>query len=186
MMYILRASTATLFTLAVATATLPGCTNQPYTSPEQQAQNACQALGPKALSGAVIGGLAGSAAGAGIGAAAGGGRGAAIGAGIGLIGGLVGGLVTGKHLDARDCAEAQQALAEIRTMPTGQPVSWQSPSGSRGVFTPVSDEYAGPNNTFCRTLNQQATLQGHAPTTSTVVTCRTPDGNYETVKPAQT
>jgi uncharacterized membrane protein len=72
------------FLMGLATISLTaGCTTQPYTSPQQQAQNACQAFGPKALSGALIGGLSGAAGGAGLGAIAGGGRGAAIGAGVG-------------------------------------------------------------------------------------------------------
>jgi surface antigen len=180
-----RLPVAALFGFSVAVATLTaGCTNQAYTSPEQQAQNACQAFGPKTLSGALIGGLGGAAGGAGIGAAAGGGRGAAIGAGVGALAGLIGGLAVGHHLDARDCSEAQQALAQIRNMPVGHAVAWKSPTGSYGSYTPVSAEYAGPDNSFCRTVNQQSTLHGQESTSSTVVTCRTPDGNYQTVHSA--
>lgn len=168
------------------TALASGCTNRAYNSPEEQAQNACQALGPKALSGTLIGGLGGAAGGAGIGALAGGGRGAAIGAGIGALAGIIGGLAVGHHLDARDCYEAQQALAQIRNVPTGRAVVWHSPTGSYGSYTPISAEYAGPNDTFCRKLNQQVKLNGHQPSISTVVTCRTPEGNYETVRPATT
>ena len=159
-----------------------GCTNQPYTSPEQQAQNACQAFGPKATSGALIGTLGGAAGGAGIGAAAGGGRGAAIGAGVGALAGLIGGIAVGHNLDSRDCAEAQQALAQVRLAPIGQAIAWRSPSGSYGSYTPVGGEYATPDNRFCRNLNEQTTLAGRQPTTSAVVTCRTPDGDYRTVQ----
>ena len=173
--------------IALATATMiSGCTTQPYSSPEQQAQNACQVFGPKALSGALIGGLAGAAGGAGIGALAGRGRGAAIGSLVGGLVGVVGGLAAGKNLDARDCAQAQIALAQVRNAQVGQMVSWNSPSGSYGSYTPVSTEYAGPNNQFCRNLNENTTIAGHQPTTSTVITCRTADGDYKTVQPAQT
>lgn len=159
-----------------------GCTNQPYTSAEQQAQNACQALGPKAMSGALIGTLGGAAGGAGLGAAAGGGRGAAIGAGIGALAGLIGGLAVGHNMDARDCAEAQRALAQVRLAPIGQPVAWRSASGSYGSYTPVSTEYPASDNRFCRRLNEQTTLAGRQPTSSMVVTCRQPNGDYTTVQ----
>jgi surface antigen len=89
-------------------------------------------------------------------------------------------------MDQRDCAQAQLALARIRDLPVGQPVTWQSPTGSYGAYTPVSAEFRGPNNTFCRNVNQEATLAGHEPTQSIVMTCRTPSGNYETVQPATT
>ena len=74
-----QASTAAAVFIGMSFATLTsGCTDQPYSSPQQQAQNACRAFGPKTLSGMAIGGLAGGVGGAGIGAAAGGGRGALI------------------------------------------------------------------------------------------------------------
>jgi surface antigen len=179
-----RLSAAGLFLVGMATTTLTaGCANQPYTSPEQQAQNACQAFGPKTLSGAAIGALGGAAGGAGLGAAAGGGRGAAIGAGIGALVGLVGGLAVGHSLDQRDCAEAQQALAQMRHAPVGQAAYWTDPqTGSRGSYTAVSDEYPVANNGFCRRVRQDTTLHGSAPTTQVVVTCRTADGNYTTVQ----
>jgi hypothetical protein len=112
MMRTIRLPAAALFAVGIATA-IPtaGCTNQRYTSPEQQAQNACQAFGPKAVSGALIGTAGGAAAGAGIGGALGGKSGALIGAGVGGLVGLIGGSSVGHNLDARDCAEAQQALA---------------------------------------------------------------------------
>ena len=40
------------------TALTAGCTDRPYASPQEAAQNACRALGPKALSGLWSGGSA--------------------------------------------------------------------------------------------------------------------------------
>lgn len=180
---------ASAFVLAGAVATtLPtaGCTNRPYASPEEQAQNACHAFGPKALSGALLGGVGGAAAGAGIGALAGGGRGAAIGAGVGALAGLFGGLAIGSNMDARDCAQAQQALAQVQYARLGQPVTWSSPSGSHGSYTPLSAEYQTSGGQICRKVNQDVTLAGHAATSGNVITCRTPDGNYTTVQPDET
>ena len=182
---IARLPAAALLACSAATLTLvPGCADHPYSSPEQQAQNACQAFGPKALSGALIGGLGGAGAGAGIGALAGGGKGAAIGAGAGLLAGLIGGMMVGHNLDQRDCAQAQQALARIRYAAPGQAVVWSSATGSRGTYTAVGTEYAGQNGQVCRLVRQDASLVGHQPTTGEVVTCRTPDGDYQTVTPA--
>jgi surface antigen len=187
MLRTVRPPVATLFFVGILTSTMtPGCTSRSYSSPEEQAQNACQALGPKALSGALIGGLGGAAGGAGIGAAAGGGRGAAIGAGIGALAGILGGLAVGHSLDQRDCSEAQQALAQIRNTPTGQAVAWSSPSGSRGSYTPISDEYQDPKGQLCRRVRQDVTIAGRQPTGAVVVTCRTPDGDYKTVTPSTT
>jgi surface antigen len=175
---------AGVVSLAMATTLLTtGCTNQPYTSPAQQAQNACQAFGPKTLSGAAIGVLTGAAGGAGIGAIAGGGRGAAIGAGAGALIGLLGGLAVGHSFDQRDCAEAQQALAQMRYAPIGQAAYWTDPqTGSHGSYTPVSNEYPASDNGFCRRVRQDTTLHGRQPTTQVLVTCRTADGNYTTVQ----
>lgn len=167
----------------VTTALTPGCTNQPYTSPEQQAQNACQAFGPRTLSGAAIGVLGGAAGGAGIGALAGGGRAAAIGAGVGALAGLIGGLAVGNSLDKRDCAEAQQALAQMRYAPVGQPAFWRDPqTGSYGSYTPVSAEYQVPDGQFCRRVRQDTTIAGHAPSAQVLVTCRSANGDYTTVQ----
>lgn len=177
-----RAALLTLGALSMPLVT-GGCTNRPYGSAEEQAQNACQALGPKAMSGALIGTLGGAAGGAGIGAAAGGGRGAAIGAGVGALAGLIGGLVVGRNMDARDCAQAQVALAQLRYAPIGQAVSWTSASGSYGSYTPVSAEYAAVDNRLCRRVNLQTTLNGREPVSSAGVTCRQPDGDYTTVQP---
>lgn len=174
-------STAMLLAALSTTAiTTSGCTSRPYSSPQEAAQNACQALGPKALSGALIGGLGGGALGAGVGAAAGGGRGAAIGAGVGLLTGLVGGLIVGSQADKRDCAAAQQALAQLATQPTGVPASWRSPSGSYGAITPVSAEYSeGPK--VCRQVRESTNIVGHQPTQSSGITCRDPNGDYSEV-----
>jgi surface antigen len=179
-----RLPVAGFVSLAMVTTLLAaGCTNQPYTSPAQQAQNACQAFGPKTLSGAAIGALGGAAGGAGIGAMAGGGRGAAIGAGIGAVAGLLGGLAVGHSLDQRDCAEAQQALAQMRYAPIGGASYWTNPqTGSHGSYTPVNDEYPAANNGFCRRVRQDTTLNGSQPTSQVLVTCRTADGNYTTVQ----
>jgi surface antigen len=154
-----------------------GCTTQPYTSPQQQAQNACQAFGPKALSGALIGGLSGAAGGAGLGAIAGGGRGAAIGAGVGLLAGMFTGAAVGNQLDQRDCAQAQMALAELQAAPVGQPVAWHSPSGSYGTYTATGQQYAS-NDTFCRPTNQSLTLKGRQTTQQSGEVCRLPNGDY--------
>jgi surface antigen len=160
-----------------------GCTNQPYTSPQQQAQNACQVFGPKTLSGAAIGTLGGAAGGAAQGSIAGGGRGAAIGAGVGALIGLVGGLAVGHSFDQRDCAEAQQALAQMRYAHVGQVAYWTNPqTGSNGSYTALSNEYSAADDHFCRRVRQDTTLEGHAPTTQVVVTCRTPEGDYTTVQ----
>ncbi len=164
-------------------AVTPGCTDRPYSSPQEAAQNACRALGPKALSGLAIGAFGGGALGAGLGAAAGGGRGAAIGAGIGLLGGLVTGLVVGSHADQRDCAAAQAALAQLTIQPVNVPALWRSPSGSYGSYTPLSAEYAqGPQ--FCRQVRQSTNIVGHQPTEGTGIACRQPNGDYQTMTEA--
>lgn len=183
---VIRARPTVLLAVALSTAAMiGGCTNHPYSSPQEQAQNACQALGPKTLSGAAIGVLGGAAGGAAIGAAAGGGRDAAIGAGVGALVGLIGGLAVGHNLDVRDCEQAQQALAQMRYAPTGQSVAWEDPqTGSKGSYTPVSDESQQTNGQFCRQVRQDTTLQGHQATTQMVLTCRTPDGDYKTVQAA--
>jgi len=179
-----RLSVAGLFFAGMVSTTLTaGCTNQPYTSPEQQAQNACQAFGPKTLSGAAIGALGGAAGGAGLGAIAGGGRGAAIGAGVGALAGLIGGLAVGHSLDQRDCIEAQRALAQMRYAPMGQAAYWTDPqTGNHGSYTAISDEYSVTGGGFCRRVRQDTTLQGRESTTQVLVTCRTADGNYTTVQ----
>ena len=163
-----------------AIAVTPGCADRPYSSPQEAAQNACRALGPKALSGAAIGALGGGALGAGLGAAAGGGRGAVIGAGVGLLGGLVTGLIVGSHADQRDCAAAQTALAQMTTQPINIPAMWRSPSGSYGSYTPLSTEYA-QDGQFCRQVRQSTNIVGHQSTESTGIACRQPNGDYQTM-----
>lgn len=177
-----RISTTAMMLAALSTTaiTTTGCTSRPYSSPQEAAQNACQALGPKALSGALIGGLGGGALGAGVGAAAGGGRGAAIGAGVGLLTGIVGGLIVGSQADKRDCAAAQQALAQLATQPIGVPATWRSPSGSFGAITPTSAEYTeGPK--VCRQVRESTNIVGRQPVATAGVTCRDPNGDYSTV-----
>jgi surface antigen len=174
---------ALLFGAFSTTILTVGCASRPYSSPQEAAQNACSALGPKAISGVLLGGLGGGALGAGIGAAAGGGRGAAIGAGVGLLGGLVAGLAVGKQADQRDCAAAQTALAQMTTQPIGVPAMWRSPSGSYGSYTPTSAEYA-QGNQFCRQVRQSTNIAGHQPVESGAVACRNANGDYQTVSEA--
>ena len=169
-----------MFGALSSTSLTTGCANRPYASPQEAAQNACRALGPKAMSGALIGGLGGAAGGAGIGALAGGGKGAAIGAGIGLLGGLVAGLAAGSQADARDCAAAQAALAQMTTQPLGVPLMWRSPSGSYGSFTPISAEYT-QGNQICRQVHQSTDIAGHQPVQASGITCRDPNGDYQTL-----
>jgi predicted lipid-binding transport protein (Tim44 family) len=156
-----------------------GCTNRPYSSPQEQAANACQALGPKALSGALIGGLGGAAAGAAIGGAAGGGRGAGIGALAGLGAGLIGGFVVGKQLDQQDCIQAQAALQQVGSAGVGQAVYWTNPAtGSHGAYTPVSATYDA-NGQVCRQVRADYYMKNHQPVTGdTGVVCRTPEGDW--------
>lgn len=159
----------------------PGCANQPYSSPQQQAQNACQAFGPKTLSGMAVGGLVGGVGGAGIGAAAGGGKGALIGGLVGLGAGLLAGSAIGHSYDVRDCQQAQLALVQLRYSPVGQPIQWSNPTtGSYGSYTATSAEYQ-QNGQFCRQARQTATFKGSTAQPQQVLTCRQPDGNYKSV-----
>ncbi len=161
--------------------TLDGCAPT-YATPEAAVQNACSALGPKAMSGALIGGLGGAAGGAAIGAARGGGKGAAIGAGVGLLAGLLVGTVAGNMADRADCREAQAALQRLSFAPAGTPIYWSNPaSGSHGAYTP-----AGPASTVagrvCRPVNADYYIKGHAPVVGdTGLVCRTPDGDWARV-----
>ena len=161
--------------------TLTGCA-QNYSSPQQAAANACRALGPQALSGALIGGLGGAAAGAGIGALATGGSGkaAAIGAGVGLLAGVMAGMAEGHHLDQGDCAAAQQALQQYDSAPSGQPVAWSNPStGSSGTYTPAAS-YTSASGQICRPTDASYSIQGHAPVTGDqLIVCRTASGDWE-------
>lgn len=174
---------ATAISLALL---MSGCADRPYNSPEEQAHNACQALGPKTLSGALIGGLGGAAGGAGLGALAGGGKGAAIGAGIGVLAGLIGGAIVGNQIDKRDCYEAQLALQQIRYKDVGQVAAWNNTAtGSSGSYTALTPESAYANGRICRQVRQDTTLKDQAPTSQMLLTCRTADGNYESVQPIE-
>ncbi len=161
-------------------ATLLGGCAQNYDTAQQAAASSCSALGPRAMSGALIGGAVGAGAGAGIGALAGGGRGAAIGALGGLVIGAIAGLAEGHNLDARDCAAAQTALQRVGTIPTGQTVSWSDPNtGSHGLYVPVSDRYAAPGNEICRRIQASYYINGRAPVEGdTGVVCRKPNGDW--------
>lgn len=169
-----------LLPVAVVSACLSsGCAPQ-YNSPQEAAANACRALGPKALSGALIGGLGGAAGGAAIGAAAGRGRGAAIGAGVGALAGVLGGLTVGNQLDRNDCAQAQIALAQAAQAPLGQSTVWESPTGSHGSYTPVGVQFA-QNGQTCRQFRSTSVIAGHAPVEDTGVTCRDAAGDWHRV-----
>ena len=167
-----------IFGALSTTVVTTGCANRQYASPQEAAANACHALGPKALSGSLIGGLGGAGLGAASGAAFGGGKGAAIGAGVGLLGGLIAGAMVGSQADARDCAAAQAALAQLTTAPNGREIAWSSPSGSHGSYTPVGPEYAS-NGGFCRPVHQETSIVGHQPTQGLGVACRDANGDYQ-------
>jgi len=163
----------------LAAALLGGCA-QNYNSAQQAAAGSCSALGPRAMSGALIGGVVGAGAGAGIGALAGGGRGAAIGALGGLLIGAVAGLAEGHNLDAHDCAAAQTALQSVGTIPTGQTVSWSDPNtGSHGLYVPVSQRYAASGGEVCRKIQASYYITGRAPVEGdTGIVCRKPNGDW--------
>ncbi len=167
--------------LLAAGAMLPmaGCAPAQYGSPQEAAANACSALGPKALSGALVGGLGGAAGGAAIGAAAGRGRGAAIGAGVGLLAGVIGGLAVGNNLDQRDCYQARIALAQMAQSPAGVPVGWQSPTGSYGRYTPIAAAYQAPGGQLCRRFAQDVVIAGRAPVQEQGVVCRDANGDWQ-------
>lgn len=168
----------------IVVALIGGCA-QNYTSPQQAAANSCSALGPRALSGALIGGAIGAGAGAGIGALAGGGRGAAFGALGGLAVGALAGLAEGHHLDMRDCAVAQAALQTIGAVPTGQSVPWYNPAtGSHGAYVPVSAQYSAPSGELCRQIQASYVMSGHSPVEGdTGLVCRQPDGDWVRLPP---
>ncbi len=171
---------APLMAAASVCVLLSGCASRQYASPQEAANNACSALGPKALSGSLIGGLGGAAAGAGLGAAAGGGRGAAIGAGVGLLVGLIGGLAAGSHLDQSDCAQAQIALAQAAQGGIGQAVFWTSPTGSYGTYTPSAMLYADTSapGRMCRRFTGTLVIKGRDPVQDSGVTCRDAGGDW--------
>ncbi len=173
-------TTAALLALTLTAGSLPGCAPQ-YGSAQEAANSACSAMGPKALSGAAIGGLGGAAAGAAIGGSTGSGRNAAIGAAAGLAAGLIGGLAVGNQLDQRDCAEARYALARMGAGRTGVVVGWQSASGSRGQFTPISAPVTGSDGRVCRQFRANTVLNGHEPVQETGTVCRDAQGDWQRV-----
>lgn len=153
-----------------------GCAPQ-YKTPQEAAANACSALGPRALSGALIGALGGAAGGAAIGAAAGGGRAAGIGAAAGLLAGAIGGLAVGHQLDQNDCAQARIALQQASMAPTGYVAYWTSQTGSHGSMTPISDSFT-QDGRVCRRIRSDVQIQGHEPVQDVGVTCRTDNGDW--------
>jgi len=157
---------------------LAGCAPQ-YGSAQEAAASACNAMGPKALSGAAIGGLGGAATGAAIGGTTGSGRNAIFGAVAGLAAGVIGGLVVGNQLDQRDCAEARYALARMGDGRTGVVVGWQSASGSRGQFTPISAARVEPNGRLCRQFTANTVLNGREPVQETGTVCRDAQGDWQ-------
>jgi hypothetical protein len=183
-----RAGQPSRFTASVVVVSLAaagvtsGCTNRPYANAQEQAQNACASLGPKAMSGALIGGLAGAAGGAAIGAAAGGGHGAGLGALAGLAAGALAGGVIGNQADTRDCIEAQQALQQVGMVGVGQPVSWSNAAtGSHGSYTVTGAEYT-QNGQVCRPIRADYYMKDHQPVVGdTGVVCRTPSGDWQRV-----
>jgi len=140
------------------------------------AQQACPALGPKAVIGAATGG----ALGAGIGAAAT--RGSTKGTLLGGLAGTVVGGAVGSALDQRDCQQAQLALRQMAAAQTGQQVAWNDPAtGNHGYFLPTGDTKPGNNGQPCRTYNAQSTMaNGQANDAYGGVVCRTPDGDWVT------
>ncbi|HUC62458.1 MAG TPA: RT0821/Lpp0805 family surface protein [Alphaproteobacteria bacterium] len=173
-----RVGTSGLIGAMVLTATLDGCA-QKYSSPQEAAAHACTALGPRAMSGALIGTAAGAVGGAALGSMAGSGRYALIGAAAGALVGLVAGLVAGHSADQRDCAAAQAALQKVGNAPTNDPVSWSAPTGSHGLFTPVSDQYTAPSGQICRKIQSSYYMDGHSPVTGEDgIVCRTADGDW--------
>ena len=171
--------TRSILIIATVVSGLVGCAPQ-YSTPQQAAANACTALGPRAMSGALIGGLGGAAAGAAIGGAAGGGRGAGLGAGIGALTGVIGGLAVGHQMDQNDCAQAQIALQQASAAQIGQVTYWNSPSGSHGTYTALSEDTT-VNGRICRNIRSDFEIQGHQPAQDTGLTCRTPNGDWERV-----
>ena len=156
-----------------------GCATRQYATPEEAIANTCTALGPKALSGALIGGLGGAAGGAAIGAAIGKGSGSAIGAGAGLLIGLIAGIAAGNQMDQQDCREAHIALQRLENQPVNQPIAWGNYStGSHGNFTPVSAEY-NLNSHVCRQIRADYSIKDHEPVYGdTGVICRTANGDW--------
>jgi surface antigen len=103
-----------------------------------------------------------------------------------LIGGVAGaalGGIVGKTMDQRDCEQAQVALRQAATVPTGQQIAWNSPAtGNHGTFTPVSDPATNPNGQTCRQYKRDSIIGGQQTGGDIGIVCRTPDGDYQSVQ----
>jgi surface antigen len=173
--------TAALCLAVVAMISVGGCATRQYATPEEAVKSACSSLGPKAASGALIGAAAGAAGGGLIGAAAGNTKGALIGAGLGLLVGAIAGGAAGHNLDQQDCAQAQIALQQMQTLPTGQSVAWSSPTGSHGSITAFTDDYE-VGGRVCRRIRSDVYLQNHEPVYGDEgVVCRDANGDWARV-----
>ena len=170
--------------IIAASAFTAGCATHQYATPEEAIKNACSAIGPKALSGALIGALVGAGGGAAIGAAAGsGGHDAAVGALAGLIVGTVAGVVAGSHVDKQDCEEAQKALQAMSTSSTGTRVVWNNTAtGSGGAFTAVSDAKE-VNGRVCREIRADYWIKNNRNVSDEEgLVCRTSAADWARVK----
>ena len=171
---------AGLLSAVLFAGTVAGCAPQ-YGSAQEAAANACSAMGPKAMSGALIGGLGGAATGAAIGGTTGRGSNAAIGAAAGLVAGIIGGLAVGNQMDQRDCSQARYALAQMGAAPVGRMVGWSSPSGSTGQFTPTTVARIGADGRLCRQFTANTALAGRSPVQETGTVCRDAQGDWQRV-----
>lgn len=173
---------------ALLSLALVGSCAQNYGSLQQAASSSCSALGPRALSGALIGGASGAALGASLGALAGHGNrnDAMIGALAGLLVGSAIGGVEGKRLDERDCGAAQLALQKVGNQPSGAVVGWKDTStGNHGAYRVVSDKYTASSGEICRRIQANYYMHGHKPVDGDPgVICRTPQGNWVRQVPA--
>jgi len=165
----------------VSSSLITSCANRQYATPEEAAEHACSALGPKALSGALVGGLAGAAGGAAIGAAAGGGRNAGYGALAGLVTGLLVGAIAGHTADHRDCEAAQAAIQQAGMASVGTRIAWNSASGSYGSIMPVSEAQT-VNGRVCREIRSDYYIKNHEPVVGEPgLVCRTSNGDWARV-----
>ena len=166
-----------------------GCA-QNYGGLQQEASSSCRALGPRALSGALVGGASGAAFGASLGALAGHGNrnDVMIGALAGLLMGSAIGGVEGKRLDERDCTAAQLALQKIGNQPSGAVVDWKDAStGNHGAYRVVSDKYTASSGKICRRVQASYYMHGHKPVNGDPgIICRTPQGNWVRQAPTPT
>ncbi|WP_158921248.1 hypothetical protein [Acidisphaera sp. S103] len=71
-------------------------------------------------------------------------------------------------------------MAQMTTQPIGVPVTWRSPSGSYGSYTPTGAEYA-QGSQFCRQVRQSTNIVGHQSVDSGAVACRDANGDYQTI-----